>query len=452
MNNLHKLYSTAVDYYPKIVRADKKTKITFHSFNGADIQNDIEYNIAHTTVEGYFKNVEHTKTNRYREEKKVKAVDNTLIVDFHFASEQEHIIKITRTVEVDGQDTKREKIYEARVFSVNKDLFERIPYKGDIHMHSYHSDGKESPAYIVALSREIGFDFIALTDHRKYAPSLEAIEKYKGVDMGMEIYPGEEIHSPDNPVHIVHAGGKYSINEMYETEKGKEEFLKDVQQKIESLKEKEEAIPDDINIHVYASSLVVFDKIRKSGGLSMFCHPFWISWDGYNHTMAVTEALMQNRAFDAYELIGGFDRFMVDSNTLQVAYYHELRAKGIKMPVLGVSDAHTMTRNRLFGWYYSIVYSKSNKFEDIKNSIIDFYSTAVEKAEGESTRIYGEYRLVKYGLFLLREFFPVHDRLCRAQSEILKAHVIDNSTQSQLDEVKAIKDAIEKYYDLMFGR
>ena len=450
MKSPNKLYSVVIDYYPKIVCANKKTQINFLSFHGKNIPSDVEYLVSHSTVEGYQKNIEHTKTNRYREEKRCKSADNTLNVEFFFAAEQEHLIRIYKIIQTTGPDFKREKVFEARFFSVNPDLFGRTPYKGDIHMHSCHSDGKESPAHIVALSRELGYDFMALTDHRKYAPSLEAIEKYNGVEIGMEIFPGEEVHSPDNSVHIVHAGGKYSVSESFESDSGKEEFLDDVKKKIESLKDKD--IPEEVNIHMYASSLVVFDKIREAGGLSMFCHPFWISWDGYNHSMAVTEALVRDRAFDAYELIGGFDRFMVDSNTLQVAYYHELRAQGIKMPVLGVSDAHTMTRNRLFGWYYSIIFSKSNKFEDIKGSIVNFYSTAVEKAEGESARIYGEYRFVKYGLFLLKEFFPVHDRLCKAQSEMLKAHMIDNSTPSQLDEIKAIKDAVQEYYKLMFGR
>ena len=450
MKNSNKLYSVTVDYFPKILCADKKSKINFLSFNGVEIPNDVEYIVSHSTVEGYLKNTENSKSNRYREEKKFRSADNMLQAEFFFAAEQEHIIRIARIVETEGHEPKREKVYEARFFSVNQDLFERTPFKGDIHMHSYYSDGKEPPAYIVALSREQGFDFMALTDHRKYAPSLEAIEKYNGVDMGMAIYTGEEIHSPENSVHIVHVGGKYSINELFENDITKDEFLKDVQDKIESLKDKN--IPEEVNLHMYASSLVVFDKIKETGGLSMFCHPFWISWDGYNHSMAITEALMCDRTFDAYELIGGFDRYMVDSNTLQVAYYHELRAKGIKMPVLGVSDAHTMTRNRLFGWYYSIVFSKSNKFEDIKDSITNFYSAAVENAEGESARIYGEYRFVKYGLFLMREFFPVHDRLCRAQSEMLKAHAIGNSTQSQLEEIKTIKKDIERYYDLMFGK
>ena len=40
--------------------------------------------------------------------------------------------------------------------------------KGNLHSHTTNSDGKLSPEETVAKYKELGHDFISLTDHRKY--------------------------------------------------------------------------------------------------------------------------------------------------------------------------------------------------------------------------------------------------------------------------------------------
>ena len=95
-----------------------------------------------------------------------------------------------------GNDPKRA-LASFRVYAVADDLFSLQPYKGDLHQHSHHSDGKEAPAYVAAYNRKLGMDFMALTDHHKYAPSLEAIQAFEGLPIDLRIFPGEEVHAPD---------------------------------------------------------------------------------------------------------------------------------------------------------------------------------------------------------------------------------------------------------------
>ena len=57
---------------------------------------------------------------------------------------------------------------------------------------------------------------MALTDHRQYAPSLEAEQAYARIPIDLRIYPGEEVHPPDNPVHIINFGGSFSVNDLFE--------------------------------------------------------------------------------------------------------------------------------------------------------------------------------------------------------------------------------------------
>ena len=49
------------------------------------------------------------------------------------------------------------------------DLFDpKLPFfKGNLHCHTTESDGKLSPDEVVALYRDLGYDFLALTDHRR---------------------------------------------------------------------------------------------------------------------------------------------------------------------------------------------------------------------------------------------------------------------------------------------
>ncbi|MEV5985862.1 CehA/McbA family metallohydrolase [Streptomyces sp. NPDC052051] len=45
----------------------------------------------------------------------------------------------------------------------------RAWYRGDCHLHSWHSDGRRTPAEIAALARAAGLDFINTSDHNTHA-------------------------------------------------------------------------------------------------------------------------------------------------------------------------------------------------------------------------------------------------------------------------------------------
>jgi hypothetical protein len=90
---------------------------------------------------------------------------------------------------------------------------------------------------------------------------------------------------------------------------------------------------------------------------------------------------------------------------------------------VGVSDAHGCERGELFGWYYTIVFAASPALGDLIGAIKDLQSVAVETLPGAPVQVHGPMRLVKYAHFLLREFFPGHDALCREESEAMFAHL-----------------------------
>jgi hypothetical protein len=309
-------------------------------------------------------------------------------------------------------------------------------------MHSHYSDGKESPAYVAGACRRIGLDFMAVTDHRKYAPSLEAQAAYKGVETDLAIYPGEEVHPPENPVHIVNFGGRFSVNELFAD---KDAFRRTIDEAAARMPQP----PPGIDRYQYASAVWCFDKIREGGGLGIFCHPFWFTDHRYSPAGAMTAHLFRTQPFDAYEVIGGYPADEFDSNTLQAAWYHDQRVMGRRVPIVGVSDAHGCEDRQkgLFGWYYTIVFARSTELADLVASIKDLWSVAVESVPGDRPRPVGPMRLVKYALFLIREVLPQHDELCVEEGRLMLAHAAEAGFSAVVAEGEACPAAQGKAFE-----
>merc|ERR1712000_444133 len=115
---------------------------------------------------------------------------------------------------------------------------------------------------------------MALTDHRQYALSLEAQQAYAGIPIDLRIYPGEEVHPPDNPVHIINFGGSFSVNDLFE-DRGR------YQAEVDQIDQQLGTLPAGVNRYQYASCCWAFEKIRQGGGLGIFCHPYWFTGHRY---------------------------------------------------------------------------------------------------------------------------------------------------------------------------
>jgi hypothetical protein len=159
--------------------------------------------------------------------------------------------------------------------------------------------------------------------------------------------------------------------------------------------------------------------------------------------------LLDSQPWDALEVIGGYFRHEVESNILQVARYHEERARGRRVPIVGVSDAHGCERGELFGWYCTIVFARSSALADLIESIGELWSVAVEALPGETARAHGPFRLVKYAQFLMREVFPQHDALCFEEGRLLLAHLAGD--RSAADALAACKGQTAALYDRLWA-
>lgn len=414
---------------PKIIRADRKTTITITS-TGIDgfIDDKTSYKKDYSGLES------NRVDSQILTPEDLTVTSDSLSFTQHFSGEQEHCIKLT--------NLNTDETHEFRFYSLEEDLFERKPYKGDLHMHSNKSDGKEDPGYVAASCRKIGLDFMALTDHHQYAPSLEAISIFEGLSVDMLMLPGEEVHLKDNPVHIINFGGEISVNDLATNESECfQEEVKAISDTLDTL--------DEETRYQCAASIWAYEKIREHSGLSIFCHPYWQWGSKYYISDSVLNYMYEHQPYDANEVIGGFHSNELESNALQIARYYEERSKGKDIPIVGVSDAHGCDDSDLFGCFYTVVFARTNTKKAIISSIKDLYSVAIDAPHDERFVPVGPFRLVKYTHYLQREIFPSHDALCLEEGLLMVDHLNDDEgAGSKLAELSGRVEALyDSYWD-----
>ena len=357
-------------------------------------------------------------------------------------------------------------IAQLYIYALAEDLACRYPLRGDFHMHTNGSDGQQPPAIVCANYRKKGYDFIVITDHDRYYPSLDAIATYQGVKIPLSILPGEEVHLPGTTVHIVNAGGMFSVNGLLPM---KENYLEtngelsrrrfdesitppnvyampDFWREIDEIQQgltADGTFPETVDSRSYAVCLWIFDKIRQAQGLGIFCHPYWIN-NLYQITEDFTLHMLKNHSFDAFEVLGGENYYQ--QNGLQTAMYYEEYKQGRIHPIVGSTDSHSsMSSNRNYDICSTIVFAKSDARTDILDSVREKYSVAVDTISKEY-RLVGEYRLQKYASFLMERYFPLHDQQALMDGELMYEYAIGNATKEEVELIgKRAKRLREKY-------
>ena len=337
-----------------------------------------------------------------------------------FPDEQEYNILISIKDET-GNVKKRCRFH---LYSLKPDLYALRPFRGTFHIHTTGSDGAEECRYTAARYRQLGMDFCAITDHRNYAPSVTAMNFWKEFIPDYKLFPGEEVHPPANYVHVVNFGGKSSVNQLSWSDE--EKYRREVAGYLKNIST--DLSPEDR--FAAAATEWVFDRIRQAGGVAIFCHPYWFT-EQYVLDSRLTDEIFRRNRFDAFELLGGFHKHQTLSNNHQLIRYFEEQAKGNRFPVVGCSDSHctdrfevaenkvASTNGPLAGWYSTLVFAKSDDFEDIADAIRCGRSAAVEKIEGETPKVWASLRLAQYGSFLLRWYYPMHDVLCADEGALM---------------------------------
>ena len=353
---------------------------------------------------------------------------------------------------------------QLNLYALAEDMADRIPLRGDLHMHTCRSDGHGDPAVVCADYRMKGYDFIVVTDHSRYYPSLEAIRAYKDVKTALNILPGEEVHLPQTDVHIVNAGGLFSINGLFDYLRNYIETNGDIDarrfddtitppdivtdeqynRELDAIEASLTDVPADVNKRWYAVCVWAFDKIREAGGLGIFAHPYWIS-DMWQIHEPFTQYMLANKPFDAFEVLGGENYYQ--QNGFQTAIYYDEYRRGNVLPIVGSTDSHNSTENnRNAAICSTIVFAHKNERADILQSIKDKYSVAVDTISAEY-RLVGEHRFQKYACYLMENFYPLHDRAAYSDGEIMRKYYLGEADASVVEATAALADKMfDKYF------
>ncbi|MBR5011769.1 MAG: PHP domain-containing protein, partial [Clostridia bacterium] len=365
----------------------------------------------------------------------VTAENGVLSFEYAFGKEQEYLIHLYYAEKV---------MHKFNVYALDEDLYALTPLRGDLHSHSYRSDGRRDPAALAGHFREQGYDFFALTDHNRFYPGGEIDEVYAGINCGFKRVIGEEVHAPQITVHVVHIGGRESVCEKYlNNREGYENEVKALLEKVP------ENVPE-IYRERYAKVMWVAEKIHSVGGIAIFPHPFWRPGEKtYNVTSEFARILLKSGMFDAYELIGGMLQPDINSS---VAMWNDMRAEGLEIPVVGSSDVHILEATHTFPHYFTIAFAKENSTEGVTEAIKNFMTVAVEACGEEykrQYRAYGSYRLVTYAQFLFKHYFPLRQRMCQGEGYAMRAYSM-GEVDGRLIELEA--EMTNSFKDRFFGR
>ena len=390
--------------------------------------------------------------------------DGCIRIEQAFEGEGEYFIRVYEDAETKNH------IVQLSVYSLAHDMKGRIPLRGDLHLHTMGSnDGCQACEVFAADYRSNGYDFMVISDHYAYYPSLEAIEKHNGLT-DLTIVPGEEVHMPMTDIHYVNFGSSYSINALVTPNRNQDKAGDDLawrsldgnapdpmtkEEFSEMIDERAKSIDRELLVERRSMAVLqwIYEHIQKGGGLGIYTHPFWV-YPQQTVPEDFNEYIYRNRPFDAFEVLGGSRPYA--TNGFQTHFYYDMKAKGVAWPIVGSSDSHSSTEyyreilkhNNLLA--STIVFAKENTREDIIQSIKDYYSVAVDHIEGPY-HLVGDYRFVRYASFLLEHYFPVHDLACKAEGYYAKLWLTqgDERAKSVLDALKGqIPDMQKKYFEV----
>ena len=222
-------------------------------------------------------------------------------------------------------------------------------YKGNLHTHTTESDGKLSLLECQEAYKKQGYDFLCITDHRKYYAGQAADD--------FIVLPGTEFHYHDMAVRkAFHITG---LNIKHE-------------------------IPTDDS----STPQDVIGKIAEAGGLAVMAHPAW-SLLTHEDIMGLENLValeVYNTVSEVYSCRGYSDN-----------YADVLASKGHVLHLLAVDDAHFYDKDAFKGW----IMLQSDAFSS------DSIAESIRRGKNYSSQGPAFLQITKSDGFILVESSPV---------------------------------------------
>ncbi|NLW21334.1 MAG: CehA/McbA family metallohydrolase [Clostridiales bacterium] len=195
-------------------------------------------------------------------------------------------------------------------------VFERgsREYKGNLHLHTTASDGRLSPLEAAQAYEAAGYDFIAVTDHRR----LTILEDYQGP---MALLRGIELDDNLSQSEVIHLLGI--------------------------------GVDQDFTRHLRPGlpSQEALELIHAHGGLCFLAHPHWSL-----NRLSTLQAL---QGLDGVEIYNGFSGPPYNPPRAEATQLLDLLAvEGQLLPTIATDDTHYYGHERFTG--FTLVQADSN--------------------------------------------------------------------------------------------
>src|SRR6185312_1839896 len=185
----------------------------------------------------------------------------------------------------------------------------RYWYRGSTHTHTNNSfDGESSPATVAARYKQLGYNFVLITDHNRHT-DIEDVNSQVGVPGQFLVIRGEEVTDSfsGTPVHVAAVNNSSPIT-----------------------------APHGVDVRNTLQNDI--DAIRQAGGLPIIAHPnykFALS----SEDLKSVEGASLFEVYNAHPVVNNFG----DSNHPSVeANWDEVLSSGKVLYGLAVDDEHTL--------------------------------------------------------------------------------------------------------------
>lgn len=332
-------------------------------------------------------------------------------------------------------------------YVADADLAGTVPRKGDLHMHTVRSDGREEPGALLARMRGLGMDFVAITDHRVYGDGGDGM-LCDGSAVDLLVVPGEEINFCQGPGHIVALNARRPVTDALPTNNstGDRAYLESFQN-LEALTSpvralvadeiERMALPEGVDRELYGYTHAIVSAIREAGGIAVIAHPFWSSKGVMDLVRSTWDHIVHSGLYDAIEVFGGMSP---EKNLLSYAHY-AARLGGRGVPVVASSDSHGRGsdwsgRNFTLAFVPAALAADAADGTDaadaadaVANAITGGRTTACLRVGDGEHVVAGDFALVEYSYFLLRSFFPDHDLRCRDLGGVYRSAILGDGPE-----------------------
>ena len=195
-------------------------------------------------------------------------------------------------------------------------------YKGNMHMHTTISDGVLEPVEAIGIYRDAGYDFIAITDHRKVG-HLWQDDRFL-ILPGVEWDTGDAVNAP--VYHILGIGMTRETADFYHGAPYEGAPLGNVRGGIWS-----GARSGRKRYHPHPQAII--DAIRAAGGIAILAHPAW--------SVMSPEEMYDLHGLTGAEIFNSVSGYPFNPGRDEASYYWDIWAKNGKLVnAIAGDDSH----------------------------------------------------------------------------------------------------------------